>query len=571
MSDELLAERYKLVRRIGEGGYGTVWLARDEQLRRDVALKRLSVQDRSRKESQKKSDRFRHEAITMAKIDHPNVVTIYDVGELEESQELFLVMELLEGRSLLEELATVGPLDHQRALSRFIETLEGLQAAHDVGVVHKDLKPANLFLHRVDTPRERMKLIDFGIARMDSLTKLTGTGRMAGSPRYLAPEYIMGESVTAAIDIYQVALILVEAITGTACIPRGLEYFAICERHILSQLDVPDDLLASPLGPVLERALQRQPGDRYASAEQFAAELRKIRPEELPDYTADETVRMSVPNFDDVEVPSSEETVSGMVDQLRREEAAKRPTAQTKRYAGVRKREESEDDTTTVLQRSGPLPSAPQAPAAAPAADVPPLPPRQDKDSPNFELWVIAGVVTLLAIVIVAGGLVIRGGDREPIIDAAAPPSVQTCMLQCTQWYQDREVRGECQALCRGKRPPTEPPFPLIDEVEPQYSEEEPAEDDPALNDTVAPAPEPEVEPEPEPETELETTSNEEVEPAVADKKPSRRKAKRAPKIDWVAGKDSPSSASAPEKFRPKRTASDRALDAQLDSLMTGE
>lgn len=401
--NDRLGGRYTPTRRIGKGGYGDVWLAHDDKEGRDVAIKILSVGDRSRSTAKNKLERFRREAISMAKIQHPNAVAIFDVGAIPEKQELFLVMELLVGRNLWEELELNGPLRPDRCLRRFIDALDGLEAAHAVGVIHKDLKPANLFLNNVGTAMEQMKVIDFGIARMESLTKLTGTGRMAGSPRYLAPEYIMGEEVTPAIDVYQIALILVEALSGSPCIPREQKFFEICQAHILGQLEIPPSLLNSELGPILVRALKRHPSERYASAREFAHALSLVNPDSVPEFDLEETVQMPAPRFDDT-MPDSEPSMTAMIEELRVEEG------KTSRYAAIGR---------PAVPRNAPPPSpvASKAPASPKASPRDPATKRM--------LWLVwIAAATLLAVVAAVAAIQMDRASRaapSPAVEAGPP------------------------------------------------------------------------------------------------------------------------------------------------------
>ena len=263
----LLAARYYLERRLGAGGFGAVYEARDEQLQRRVAVKLLNALDEARRadDVEQVRERFRREAVATAAIVHPNVVTVYDVGV--EGTEIYLVMELLNGRPLSEEMRShPRGMDPQRIITLFMDALRGVGAGHQAGIVHKDLKPENLFLREAGTRSERLLVIDFGVARVLHEQKLTMTGRLVGTPRYLAPEYIDGHNVSPALDVYQAGLILVEALSGAPCIPRGTNLVDTCQRHMDGNLVIPYWLRRGEIGEVIRRATARDRRERYGSA-----------------------------------------------------------------------------------------------------------------------------------------------------------------------------------------------------------------------------------------------------------------------------------------------------------------
>jgi serine/threonine-protein kinase len=291
----LLGGRYRLLSRIGEGGFGAVYRAADKKLKRDVAIKVLDPmkEARSADHATTLQERFRREAIATAQIDHPNVVTVYDIG-IDEDQ-VYIVMELLEGRPLSEELAhwPTG-IEASRTLPLFAAALRGLQAGHDVGVVHKDLKPANLFLTAPGTPDERLRLIDFGVARVVHEQKLTVTGKIVGTPRYLAPEYIDQLEVTPAVDIYQMGLILVEMLSSFPCMPRRLDLVTCCQRHLDGELKIPNGLRYGDIGKAIARATAIDPKDRFASVAEFADALEAVDPKTVHPEAGD---RRSTPRL----------------------------------------------------------------------------------------------------------------------------------------------------------------------------------------------------------------------------------------------------------------------------------
>ncbi len=276
----MVASRYRLDGLLGRGGFGSVYRGWDTQIGRDVAVKLLDVANRARSAQQTAElrERFRREAMAAGRINHRGIVTIYDFGVPEDDGEAYLVMELLEGRDLAAELQQKGPLLPARAQQLFVPMLEGLGQGHALGIVHKDIKPQNVFLTHPGTPREAFCLVDFGVARVVHEDKLTMTGLIVGTPQYMVPEYITDTLVTPALDVYQMGLILVEAITGTPAVPSGESFVKSCNRHFTGQLAIPEELLEGEFGAMLKLALTPNPRDRLADATLFAEMFAQIDP-----------------------------------------------------------------------------------------------------------------------------------------------------------------------------------------------------------------------------------------------------------------------------------------------------
>jgi eukaryotic-like serine/threonine-protein kinase len=201
----LAGGRYRVADVLGRGGMAVVYLARDDELERPVAIKVLAghlADDRVFR------DRFVREARLAAQLSHPNVVQIYDAGE--DDGHPYIVMEYVDGRSLADELDTVRTLDQGRVVDLGVQVCAGLEHAHAAGLVHRDIKPGNLLLGEADT----VKIADFGIARAAETTRLTQMGSVLGTAAYLSPEQALGEEVTAAADIYSFGCVLYECLTG---------------------------------------------------------------------------------------------------------------------------------------------------------------------------------------------------------------------------------------------------------------------------------------------------------------------------------------------------------------------
>jgi serine/threonine-protein kinase len=256
-----LPARYRLVGHIANGGMAGVWEAHDELLDRPVAVKvlaaHLSEDDRARK-------RFQREARAVAGLSsHPHVVTIYDVGE--HDGRTFMVMELMRGGTVAERLAADEEIPHARALRWLREAAEALDAAHDAGIVHRDVKPANLLLDE----RDRLAIGDFGIARLAWEDQVTQTGQVLGTAAYISPEQAMGEPAAAASDRYALAVVAFELLTGSR--PFQHEHFAAQARAHVED-DPPwassvDPALPRAVDGVLDRGMAKDPAERWSSAE----------------------------------------------------------------------------------------------------------------------------------------------------------------------------------------------------------------------------------------------------------------------------------------------------------------
>jgi serine/threonine protein kinase/tetratricopeptide (TPR) repeat protein len=260
---------YVIERKLGEGGMGVVYAARDERLQRTVAVKTLSSVTNDPTARQ----RFWREARAAASVNHPNVCQIYEIGEVQGGA-LFIAMELLEGQVLSDRLRS-GPCSGSEAVSIGLGILAALSALHARGIVHRDLKPSNVFL----TPHG-VKLLDFGLARPDRhllaepAEDLTRPGIVMGTPRYMAPEQISGDPIDGRADLFAVGAMLFEMLSGRPAF--GGRTFA--EVVHATRYEQPPALAGSPsvaaLDRLVRRALSKRPGDRPASADAMAEELR---------------------------------------------------------------------------------------------------------------------------------------------------------------------------------------------------------------------------------------------------------------------------------------------------------
>jgi serine/threonine protein kinase len=274
----LVEGRYELGKKLGQGGFGTVYQALDKRIGREVAVKVLDLLSLGLDAdmAQQLLTRFEREAHLTAKIRHPGIVQIHDFGLIDaDAFSPYMVMELLEGVDLESWIKERGPLDPARLIPLFATALEALGEAHKVGIVHKDLKPSNLFLQRPGERLEAIRVVDFGIAHESAHGRMTGTGRYLGTLQYFAPEYLGGQIITPALDVYQMGLILAELLTGDTVL-EVTNPVALAQRYSLGRIELPAYLLESPLGPVLRRALEMDYTKRYADGEVFAAALRQV-------------------------------------------------------------------------------------------------------------------------------------------------------------------------------------------------------------------------------------------------------------------------------------------------------
>jgi serine/threonine protein kinase len=263
---ETVGGRYRLGERIGYGRMGEVFAAHDLRLDREVALKLLRV-DLAEQDGMR--ERVVAEARLAARLTHPNVVGVLDTGE--QDGRPFVVMERLSGRTLREEL-TDGPMPPERVRDVGLQVLRALAAAHELGIVHRDVKPGNILDAGVGT----WKVADFGIAKwVHADETLTGTGELLGSPSYLAPERIEGAQAGPASDLYAVGVLLYEALCGRKPF-EGDDPFALATAIRDGAYEPPAAVYpdADPeIVAVIARAMQRDPGERYESAEAMAAAL----------------------------------------------------------------------------------------------------------------------------------------------------------------------------------------------------------------------------------------------------------------------------------------------------------
>ncbi|MFD7720257.1 serine/threonine-protein kinase [Streptomyces sp. NPDC059814] len=255
----LLGGRYRLVGRLGDGGMGTVWRAHDEVVERDVAVKEPRLPEHlGAREREVAHLRMQREARAAARIDHPSVVTVHDV--VVEDAKPWIVMELVRGQSLAE-LLQEGTLDPREASRIGLAVLGALIAAHGAGVLHRDVKPANVLLGRGD----RVVLTDFGIAQVEGEEALTETGAFVGSPEYIAPERVLGQRPGPESDLWSLGVVLYASVEGVS--PYRRSHTPATLQAVLSAEPQMPARGAGAFGMLVMQLLRKDPGARPAAAE----------------------------------------------------------------------------------------------------------------------------------------------------------------------------------------------------------------------------------------------------------------------------------------------------------------
>src|SRR4051812_42104234 len=259
--------KYRLDERLGGGGMGTVYRATHLLIDRPVALKVLSQRFVGDQTTQQ---RFRREARAAGRMQHPNAVTVTDFGATDDGY-LYIVMELLEGRTLRDLIAHEAPLDAARAASLMLQACAAVGAAHDAGLIHRDLKPANIFIEQRPNLPAVIKVLDFGVAKFvveehdDDYHTLTQVGALVGTPRYMSPEQCAdGVALTPSTDVYSLGIILYEMLTAVPPF-NGETHLAIALKQV-SELPVPPRQIVATTPEALENlvlhALAKNPAER---------------------------------------------------------------------------------------------------------------------------------------------------------------------------------------------------------------------------------------------------------------------------------------------------------------------
>ncbi len=337
--------RYEVIDALGKGAMGTVYRARDPMLNRTVAIKTVNM-DLDRDEVADYEARFYQEARAAGGLNHPNIVTIYDIGK--SGHIAYMAMEILEGNELRSVMVQGTALPVGQAIDIAAQAAEGLAYAHDHDVVHRDIKPANLMIVRDGL----VKITDFGIARMRSSEVRTQTGVVLGSPRYMSPEQVVGKRAEPRSDIFSLGVILYEMATGKA--PFAGEDVSAIMFQILNFVPPPPSSL-NPDAPemldfIVAKALAKAPNDRYASAREMANDLRECRLQVPARASSSLALKPAQPSF---EPDSANELLILTAPHTRQSDADATTVPEGAPTLGVSKAFDSMAATSRLLLQSG--------------------------------------------------------------------------------------------------------------------------------------------------------------------------------------------------------------------------
>ena len=405
-----IAQRYTLGERIAVGGMGEVYLATDDRLGRRVAVKVLSP---AFAESPDFIERFRREALTAARLSHPNIAQVYDYGV--DGASHFIVMEYAEGSDLAHLIREHGRLTPSDAVRVAEQVCAALATAHRSGVVHRDVKPGNVIVR----PDGTVKVTDFGIARALGQASLTDTGTVMGTAAYVAPEQARGEATTPSSDLYSLGILLFQMLTGAVPF-EGDTPVAVAIRHLDEPVPLPSSRVAdlpANLDEVVARATAKSPADRFPDADAMAAALRVHEP------LADAATRA---------LPSGDATALLDLGAAAAAEAATRSGQATVSYpaasAADRASSPAADPTLSTAKMPAASPPPPERPvettrrSTAAAA-------RRDRSRGNRVVWVLGAAV--VALVAILAYVLLSGSDPQtppaagtrPAASASSSPS----------------------------------------------------------------------------------------------------------------------------------------------------
>ena len=413
--------KYRILERIGRGGMGTVYRAMDETLHREVAIKVLNTELNDPAVAR----RFRAEAVTVARLNHPGIATVYELFQNE--GQWLMVMEFVRGETFEALVTRKGPLAVEQTADLCMQALAALAHAHSLGVVHRDLKPANLMITETGT----VKIMDFGIARVAGTEHLTSAGFLMGTPAYMAPEQVMGKDIDARADLYAIGVVLFHLVTGKLPF-KGDTPFEMAQSRVRdehTQLRAVRSELPPWLDQVLDIALARAPEQRFQSAPVFREALRRglaNLPIETPQASAlpPELIATAMPGT----MP-----VLGPTGQIQ----APLPTAGV---AGAT------TPASAIPAETIPVRVAPVAPSVPPAVGlaVPPATTAQAKKGDGLHPAVLPSAAVLLLVAGLAGWLILRHPRSESV--AAPPPATAATPAPATSAATDPSVSAAAGA-----------------------------------------------------------------------------------------------------------------------------
>ena len=279
---DILNGQFQILQKIGSGGMGAVYKALQPEMNRMVGVKILHPKLANRKDL---VSRFRREARALSQLTHPNTVKVFLYGELDDGS-LYIIMEYLEGKNLNQTVRGEGPFALERGLGVLILACGALEEAHKAGIIHRDLKPENIFLVNTAGLKDFPKLLDFGLAKVGERQMspgsviLTQEGMVFGTPEFMSPEQAQGKTLTPASDVYSLAVILYEVLTGKLPFDAksAMDYIQlhVTGKPIPISQRIPGKTFPPLLDAIMERALAKKCEDRYASAADFGAALQHV-------------------------------------------------------------------------------------------------------------------------------------------------------------------------------------------------------------------------------------------------------------------------------------------------------
>jgi serine/threonine-protein kinase len=300
---DILNGSFRILQKIGSGGMGAVYKAMELQNSRMVGVKILHPKLANRKDL---VSRFGREARALSQLSHPNTVRVFLYGELEDGS-LYIIMELLEGKNLNQTVRSEGPFPMERALPILIQACGALDEAHKAGIIHRDLKPENIFLVQSGDLHDFPKLLDFGLAKVGERQLrpgsviLTQEGMVFGTPEFMSPEQAQGKTLAPASDVYSLAVILYEVLTGKLPFDAksAMDYIQmhVTGKPIPLNQRVPGRVFPPLLERIMDRALAKREQDRFATAAEFAAAMQAVLQgaTELPPEAFASSARQTAP------------------------------------------------------------------------------------------------------------------------------------------------------------------------------------------------------------------------------------------------------------------------------------
>ncbi|MGA7749578.1 MAG: serine/threonine-protein kinase [Gallionella sp.] len=402
--------RYEVLGELGQGAMGVVYKARDPLIDRVVAIKTINL-GLAMDEKEEYEGRFYQEAKAAGRLNHPNIVTIYDVGK--SGDVAYIAMEFLEGRELRDIMNERGVLPVEQVLDVTAQVALGLEYAHEHGIVHRDVKPSNIMLVRDG----HAKITDFGIARMASSAVRTQTGMVLGSPKYMSPEQVMGKDIDQRSDIFSLGVMLYEMLTGQA--PFDGENVNAIMYQTLNVIPAPPNSL-NPAVPemvnfIVAKALTKGLEDRYQNAKDFADDLRTCR-DTLP--RSGQRIDVSKPFVGGEKKLSDAIDITGRVatseEDIKSASVARLSplfdsAAATMRLAALTATSEDVDELSKTFNMA--RPSAEMIMQAAPTVKATPLPVRQSRVESSTRSGggnLVLVIVVLIAILGIAWFIVSR-------------------------------------------------------------------------------------------------------------------------------------------------------------------